>query len=218
MNKIKSFLIKLKDRLYAAVKRYPIAVFLLLFAAAMLMAVIDINSNNKAMDDEPFIRLAMTALYGAVLSLVIKSAAERFDLNRLTEWLGYLLVPASMALVFFLLIPDFDNMQAMIQYALLCILTAALFFFIPFIKSDKSASYFAQKVFLRLAVTMIYYGIILGGVEAIIFAVENLLSVNMPDEIYMQTAVCLARAFYPLVLFRGHTGQARRAGQLPEAA
>ena len=206
MNKIKSFLLKLKDRLYSAIKRYPIAVLLLLFAAAMIMVTIDINSNNKPIGDELFIRLAMTALYGAVLSLVIKSAAERFEFTKLAEWLTYLAVPASMALVFYLLIPDYDSMVVMIKYLLLCLLTAALFFFIPFIKSDKSASYFAQKVLLRLAVTMVYYGIITGGVEAIIFAVENLLSVAMPDEIYMQTAVCLAGLFIPAFFFAGIPG------------
>ena len=206
MNKIKSFLTKLKGRLYSAVKRYPIAVLLLLFAAAMIMVTIDIDANHKAMEIKPFIRLAMTALYGAVLSLVIKSAVERFDLGRLAEWLCYISVPVSMALVYVLLFPDFDNMQVMIKYTLLCLLTAALFFFIPFIKSDKSASYFAQKVFLRLAVTMVYFGIITGGVEAIIFAVENLLSVAMPDEIYMQTAVCLAGLFIPSFFFAGIPG------------
>lgn len=203
MNKIKPFLKKLKDKLYLAIKRYPIAVFLLLFAAIMIMVTIDISSNNKALDDEIFIRLAMISLYGAILSLVIKSASERFSLSKLTEWLLYILVPTAMALVYFFVIPDFDSMTVMLRYALLCVLTAALFFFVPFVKSDRSASYFAQKVFLRLAVTMIYYGIITGGVEAILFAVENLLSVNMPSEIYAQTAMCLAGLFIPAFFFAG---------------
>ena len=203
MNKIIPFLNRLKKKMYLAVKRYPIAVALLLFAAAMSMVAIDINENYRAMDDRPFIRLAMTAVYGAVLSLTIKSAAERFRFKKAAEWLSYLLVPALMVPVYFMLMPDFDNMEVMLKYMLLNVLTASLFFFVPFIKSDKSASYFAQKIFLRLAVTMIYYGVILGGVEAIIFAVENLLSVRMPNGIYIQTAACLAGLFIPAFFFAG---------------
>ncbi len=203
MDKIKSLFKKAKEKLFLALKRYPIALVLLLAAAVMVMITIDINSNNKNIDDEIFIRLAMSLLYGAILSLVIKSVAERFDFSKIIEWLTYILVPAAMALVYLLLIPNFDSMEIMLKYALLCVLSAALFFFVPFVRSEESAPFFAQKVFLRLAVTMIYYGIIVGGVEAIIFAIENLLSVNMPNEIYGQTAVALAGLFIPSFFFAG---------------
>jgi hypothetical protein len=201
--KLKSFFIKFKDKLYTAVKRYPLSVALIAAAAIMLMIVVHANEYDTGADIDTYAKLAMSFFYGALLSLTIKSAAERFSFKAAIEWTVQAAVPAAILIVYFLLLPSYDTPKAALRYALLCALTFSLFFFIPFIKSEKSASYFAQKVLLRLAVTGIYYGIITGGAEAILFAIENLLDVALPDDIYVQVPLLLAGLFIPAFFFAG---------------
>ncbi len=203
MNKLKAIIQTLKNVIIQTVKRYPLAVVLFFMSSVVFMIVIQINSGSSKLDDEVFMRIGLSLIYSAILSLVFKSLSERFKLKSAFIWAGHSLVFILGAVVFFLVIPDFDSAISVIRYFLLCSLTASLFFFFPFIKSEKSASYFAQKVFLRLAVTMIYYGIITGGVEAIIFAVENLLAVNVPSELYGHAAVIIAGLFIPSFFFAG---------------
>ena len=201
--KLKGFFVKFKDKLYTAVKRYPLSVALIAAAAIMLMIVVHAHEYDTAADTDTFTKLAMSFFYGAFLSLVIKSAAERFSLKTALEWTIQAAVPVAILIVYFLLLPAYQTPKTTIRYALLCALTFSLFFFIPFIKSDKSASYFAQKVLLRLAVTGIYYGVITGGAEAILFAIENLLDVKLPDDIYVQVPLLLAGLFIPAFFFAG---------------
>ncbi len=201
--KLKAFFVKFKDKLYTAVKRYPLSVALIAAASIMLMIVVHANEYDTAADTDTFTKLAMSFFYGAILSLIIKSAAERFSFKATLAWMTQAAVPAAILIVYFLLLPGYQTQKTALRYVLLCALTFSLFFFIPFIKSDKSASYFAQKVLLRLAVTGIYYGIITGGAEAILFAVENLLDVALPDDIYVQVPLLLAGLFIPAFFFAG---------------
>lgn len=203
MKKINVLAKKLKEKFYLAMKRYPIALICFMLTAIMFMIVVEIDFNDSTIDQDIFIRLGMTFLYAGILTLVLKSIIERFLPKRKISWVIYLLVPVSIAVMYFVLLSDFRNSITMIRYALLSLLTASLFFYVPFIKKDKDAAYFAQKVFLRLAITLIYYGIITGGVEAIIFALEKLLSINMPEQIYAQTAIFIAGIIMPAFFVAG---------------
>ncbi len=204
---------KLVKGLKAAVKRYPLAVALFFLSAVAFMVVVEINKGPSDIDDEIFVRIGLSLIYSAVLSLTLSSLFERFEPNKILKWTSHALTPAAGIAVYYLVIPYFDSAVPVIRFFLLCALTASLFFFFPFVKKGKSASYFAEKVFLRLAVTMIYYGIITGGVEAIIFAVENLLAVNVPNELYQHSAILIAGLFIPSFFFAGIPKQDEPEGQ-----
>ncbi|MCK5130364.1 MAG: DUF4153 domain-containing protein [Clostridiales bacterium] len=203
MNKFKTLIKKLKESLYRALKRYPIALVLFMLCAVMFMFVVEIDFRDSILDEGIFVRLALSCLLGGVLALVVQSIIERFEIKSKLIYIVWLIIPIVMVLNYFIIIVEYTHSISMLRYALLTISSAALFFYIPFINKDKSAPFFAQKVFLRLAITFIYYGIITGGVTAIIFALENLLAINMPEQIYAHTAIAIAGIILPAFFVAG---------------
>lgn len=203
MVKYKMLFSRLKDKLFQTIKRYPMSIICLVASSIMFIIAIEIDSSNSNIDQDIFIRLALSLLYGGIISLVIKSVIERFEFSRKISLLSFIIVPISIITLYLTLLNNFSDPMIMLRYSLLCLLTGSLFFYIPFIKKDKDAPYFAQKVVLRFAITILYFGIITGGVDAIIYALEHLLTINIPENIYIQVPIFIAGFIMPAFFYVG---------------
>jgi len=70
---------------------------------------------------------------------------------------------------------------------------------IPFLEKGKSGSHsFTNRMGWRFIITGIYTGVLIGGLAALLFAIQELLNVNLYDEIYLDNAIIVLSLFSPM--------------------
>lgn len=183
-------------------KKYYISILLFIFATIELMIVIK-NDYYGTYVDESNARLIMTLIYGAVVSLVIRSLISRVE-NKIKQpnWL-YLLVPILMSFVYFGILHDLNGAFQGVKYIIFNFLTAILFLVIPFLGKNEDSDYYSYKVILSLVITGVCYLLMMLGIFLIIGSISMLFEINVKSYIFAEIAIFILGFLMPTLFLSG---------------
>ena len=157
------------DGIIKATNRYPLTMLLLLAAAVTSAIIIQ-------QDVDHYVQYLVTFLIGALLSMVAQQIYERFftkESERLLLMVGALVLAGA---YFFAIYPDDTfNLETGIKTGVTVFALLMAFIWIPSIKSKITFNESFMATFKAVFITVLFTGIIAGGISLIIFAVDNLL-------------------------------------------
>ncbi|MDD2378059.1 MAG: DUF4153 domain-containing protein [Bacilli bacterium] len=195
-------MVDIKKNILMTFKKYYISILLFIFATIELMIVIK-NDYYGTYVDESNARLIMTLIYGAVVSLVIRSLISRVE-NKIKQpnWL-YLLVPILMSFVYFGILHDLNGSFQGVKYIIFNFLTAILFIVIPFLGKNEDSDYYSYKVILSLVITGVCYLLMILGIFLIIESISMLFEIKVKSYIFAEIAIFVLGFLMPTLFLSG---------------
>lgn len=161
----------------------------LLMAFLGALSVICANELGSEANEHHFfyIKFAMVSLMGISLMFGLKMLSQRIGRELLLEVLGVLFLVG-----YFFLLPasekDFSE-----RYAYLLIPTAILLHllvsFLPFFGKSRELNFwqYNKNLFINIFLTAVFTGVLTGGVELAIVAVDQLFDFNFDHKLYLHT-------------------------------
>lgn len=179
MNKIKSAFLKLGSQLILSVQRFPETIFV---AICTVIVAIMTNHNLKVQNDLE--SLLMVLFIGLPLFAAFKLIVERKLIS--IKWrIGVDLIFVALLTGFYFLIPDPIGQHFMLNYMISVVLFFLVFLIIPYFYRRKNFSTYCVKLASSFFVTYLYTLVLYLGTIAIIFTIDQLFSLDMKSEIYM---------------------------------
>lgn len=186
-NKINVLLEKIK----ALLLNYPI--ILLMSLATVIVIIYGIETDSKKEDAYLLLRLGITFALGISSQFALKMLAQRIKNGLIWQLAGILFL-----IGFFFVFPsDEKNFSEIYGFIIVptFILSHLLVAFIAFIKKENEEQNFWQynkNLFINLFLTAIFTGVLTGGVQLAILAVQELFNFDFEGKIYFETFVALS--------------------------
>lgn len=152
-----------------------------------ISAIICIEVDYK--EEFPWIKLIIVSALGISLLFALKIAAQRIKKGIWIELLGVLFLVG----YYFLLPKKEDDFTEFYAYLLVptFVLSHLLVSFVAFIRKENSEHHFWQynkSLFVNIFLTAVFTGVLTGGVQLAILAVDNLFTMDYNEELYGKTA------------------------------
>ncbi|HCA05983.1 DUF4153 domain-containing protein [Chryseobacterium sp.] len=172
--------------------RYPMVLVMALLSSIGAILVV----NNKY-DKEFFFthsKFIACCCLGISLMFALKILSQRIGKRLLLEGLGTVFL-----IGFFFILPerekDFNEVHGFI-IAITFLLSHLLVSFAAFLEKDKELNFwqYNKNLFVNIFLTAVFTGVLTGGVELAILAVDKLFDFNFNDNLYIDT-------FYTLAIF-----------------
>lgn len=170
---------------------YPIVLLMSLIMTASAIYLVDVNYEKN---EHEFLATKILLIAGLGISLM-------FAIKMLTQRIGNALLWNVLGLLFlvgfyFVLPTNKDDFTDMYVYLLapVYILAHLLVAFIAFVKKEDSERNFWQfnkNLFVNFFLTLIFTGVLIGGIELAILAVDKLFNVGVLDKTYFRTFLTL---------------------------
>nr|WP_315027865.1 DUF4153 domain-containing protein [uncultured Chryseobacterium sp.] len=170
--------------------RYPVVLVMALLASVGAICMIE-NSNQS----ELFIvysKFTICTCLGISLMFALKMLSQRIGRELLLQLLGVVFL-----IGFYFVLPDKKNNFTEV-YAYIIIITAILTHlmvsFIPFLKDDKELGFwqYNKNLFVNFFLTTVFTGVLTGGVELAILAIDKLFDFHFNNRLYTDTFFVLA--------------------------
>ncbi|MCB4235294.1 DUF4153 domain-containing protein [Kaistella anthropi] len=175
------------------IRQYPMVLLMSFLGAVSLMCFAHGNFNSNP-NFFVFIKFALVSCIGISLMFALKMLSQRIGKQILLEISGVLFL-----IFFYFLLPE-EEKYFTERYAFLIvptfILSHLLVSFIAFFGKEKELNFwqYNKNLFINLFLTAIFTGVLTGGVELAILAVDKLFDFNFNDRYYLET-------FYFLSIF-----------------
>ncbi|MGB6084946.1 DUF4153 domain-containing protein [Moheibacter sp.] len=183
-NKFHEILLNAKEAIF----RYPLV---LLMSAIMSLAAIMLIED--ILDDSFFlIKIIIVSSIGISLMFALKIFSQRWKMNFFIEILGILYLIG----FYFILPKDDDDFTEFYAYLLIpvYILSHLLVSFVAFMRRKYLEINFWQynkNLFVNFFLTLVFTGVLTGGVLLAVLAVDKLFNVGIRDNLYAEIAVSL---------------------------
>jgi hypothetical protein len=176
------------SRANEAVFRYPLVLTMALLASVSVICIIENNI------DQPiaYIKFTICACMGISLMFALKMLSQRIGKELLLQLLG-----VAFLIGFYFILPDKKRDFTKV-YAYIITITALLIHllvsFIPFLEKNKELGFwqYNKNLFVNSFLTVVFTGILTGGVELAILAVDKLFDFNFDGNLYTDTFFVLA--------------------------
>ncbi len=168
--------------------RYPMILAMALLASIGAIYLVETELNEIA----SYIKFTICACLGISLMFALKMLSQRIGKEIILNVLGILFL-----IGFYFILPDkknrFTEVYAYI-IAVTALLSHLLVSFVPFLEKDKELRFwqYNKNLFINTFLTAVFTGILTGGVELAILAVDKLFDFNFHDRIYRDTFFVLA--------------------------
>ena len=175
------------------IREYPMVLLMSFLGAVSLMCFAHGNFNSNP-NFFVFIKFALVSCLGISLMFALKMLSQRIGKQILLEISGIFFL-----VFFYFLLPE-EEKYFTERYAFLIvptfILSHLLVSFIAFFGKEKELNFwqYNKNLFINLFLTAIFTGVLTGGVELAILAVDKLFDFNFNDRYYLET-------FYFLSIF-----------------
>ncbi len=203
-NNFSKMIEKLRIKLFNGLKRYPVSI--VMAAAASVIGVILIHSENISKDNERLlISMILALIIGFLFALTIKTIIESNTLGLKIRWFLWIVVGTFSMFYAIYLYNFMENMEMfeMVRFSALILAGFVLFTTAVFRKKTANQEVYSTLSGWRLAITTIYTLVIWGGISLILFAIEELLGVDIDEKAYMDTIVIAMGFFAPVFFFGG---------------
>lgn len=174
-------------RIKSAAIKYPVTILMSLTMTVAAIFLIESDYENEVQNFIALKILLVSAL-GISLSFGLSMLSQR--INKF-GFLAYLCIPFVIGF-YFLLPADEDDftVKYFFLFAPSYVLSHLLVAFVPFLKSENSETDFWEynkKLFVNFFLTVVFTGVLCGGVELAITAVDNLFNMDFDGNIYPDT-------------------------------
>ncbi|NLJ77991.1 MAG: DUF4153 domain-containing protein, partial [Tissierellia bacterium] len=191
---------RIKD-LYKGIKdslnRFPMTIIASSILVIMLIVLYEGDAQFSSNTKTVLQRISMITALGIPLSLCIKLIYEKRDgFNRVQRYLGWALGIAFLILYYFLLLKSFTTVSVG-RYIGLSISLYLAFSYIPWIGRKKDFEPYIIRVLSSLFLTIIYSAVLYMGISAILFAIDQLLDIDVPRKFYYYSFLMVAGIFAP---------------------
>lgn len=182
INRFKSIFLGIR----LSLKRFPITIGI---STLLTISLIYLNENRASMSAltmDRLIRLNMILGMAILLSLCIDLLKENFfKENKLKTLLSYLSGIAILIFYYMFLLKEFEFVE-MTRYAATMIFLSLVFFYIPVVgNKDRNYEYRVLDIFENFFETVIYSMVLLFGIFAIFFTIDNLFDVDINYKYYL---------------------------------
>ncbi|MET3036719.1 DUF4153 domain-containing protein [Chryseobacterium sp. NRRL B-14859] len=170
--------------------RYPLILVMALLASAGMVCMIE--NNNEPGLFIVYSKFTISACLGISLMFALKMLSQRIGRELALQLSG-----TAFLVGFYCFLPDTRNdFTEVYRYiiAITALLTHLLVSFIPFIRKDKELSFwqYNKNLFVNIFLTAIFTGVLTGGVELAILAIDKLFDFHFNDKVYTYTFFSLA--------------------------
>ncbi len=180
-----------------SIRRFPVTIAVSTTLVIMLIILSEKGSSLTSEAKNIFERINMIIALGIPMSLCIKLLYEQSDnLKGIQKVMGYVFGTIVLILYYKFLLKDLNN-NSTIRYTAVSIFLYLAFGYIPWIKRKEDYEYYIIKVFSSFFLTVIYSFVLLMGVFAILFTIDQLFSANIPGKSYYYTFLIVAGIFAP---------------------
>lgn len=174
--------------------RYPLVLLTSFIMSAFAVYLAGLSYNNERSDFFE-LKIIMVSALGISLLFAVKMLSQRIGKELLWSGLGL----GFLIGYYFLLPKNQDDFTEMYAYLLVptYVLSHLLVAFIAFIKKENSEMSFWQfnkNLFVNFILTIIFSGVLIGGVELAILAVDELFNADIDYKTYL-------KVFYFLLIF-----------------
>lgn len=192
MNKLKAFFRFIGDQLKRSIERFPLT--LSVTAAFVVIAIMLAHANYEASYRELLERMLFAIATGIPITAMVKLGVERFEWAGAKRWGAYAVSLVLPVLYYFTIPMDYGRYFVMRFMALWAILFFA-FLITPYFLRREGLSRYVLHLLGKFFLTVLYAGVIFGGISMMVFTIEELFSVNWWDEIYFDVFIIIAGAF-----------------------
>lgn len=183
--------------------RYPIVLVMALLAAIGAICMFENNRERELFF--VFSKFTICACLGISLMFALKMLSQRIGKELLLQLFGIIFLVG-----FYFVLPgkekDFTEVYGYI-IAITVLLTHLFVSFIPFLGQNVELKFwqYNKNLFVNIFLTAVFTGVLTGGVELAILAVDKLFDFNFDDRLYTDTLYVLAifGSCFIFLLFNG---------------
>lgn len=168
--------------------RYPMILVMALLAAIGAIYIVETERSEIT----SYIKFTICSCLGISLMFALKMLSQRIGKELLLQVCGIVFL-----IGFYYILPDkknsFTEVYAYI-IAVTALLSHLLVSFVPFLEKDRELRFwqYNKNLFINIFLTAVFTGVLTGGVELAILAVDKLFDFNFHDRIYRDTFFVLA--------------------------
>ncbi|MDR6457667.1 hypothetical protein J2786_000760 [Chryseobacterium vietnamense] len=168
--------------------RYPMVLAMALLAAIGAICIVETERSEIT----SYIKFTICSCLGISLMFALKMLSQRIGKELLLHVSGIIFL-----IGFYCVLPDkknsFTEVYAYI-IAVTALLSHLLVSFVPFLEKDRELRFwqYNKNLFINIFLTAVFTGVLTGGVELAILAVDKLFDFNFHDRIYRDTFFVLA--------------------------
>ncbi len=168
--------------------RYPMILVMALLASVGAIFIVETERNEIT----SYIKFTICSCLGISLMFALKMLSQRIGKELLLHVSGIIFL-----IGFYYILPDkknsFTEVYAYI-IAVTALLSHLLVSFVPFLEKDRELRFwqYNKNLFINIFLTAVFTGVLTGGVELAILAVDKLFDFNFHDRIYRDTFFVLA--------------------------
>lgn len=183
--------------IYLSLKRFPLTMIFSAAVVIMLITISEMKSFGSIKNFDILNRITMVLALGIPLTLCLKLIIEKKgNLNLIFKFLIYLSGGVFLVLYYFIFLKN-TNMISTSRYIATSFAMYTIFLYIPYFYKRENIELYVLKVITRFLITFVYSLVLYGGLAAILFAIEKLLSVPLINNIYYYTWLIVAGIFVP---------------------
>lgn len=185
---MKSKLLETLNRAGEAVSRYPIVLVMALLASVGAICIVESDSEQAF----TYTKFTICASMGISLMFALKMLSQRIRKELLLQLSGIIFL-----IGFYWILPGqksgFTEIHAY-TIAVTVLLTHLLVSFVPFLEKNKESGFwqYNKNLFVNFFLTAVFTGILTGGVELAILAIDQLFDFKFNSRIYTDTFFVLA--------------------------
>lgn len=182
LNRFKSIFLGIKISL----RRFPITIGISTLLTISLIYFNENHHNMSTTSQDNLIRFNMVLGMAILLSLCLDLLKENlFKEKKVQTILSYLLGVAVLVLYYIFLLKDFDFVS-MTRYVGIMVFLIIAYFYLPVIgNKDKNYEYRVIDIFGNFFETLIYSVVLLFGIFAIFFTIDNLFDIDIKGKYYL---------------------------------
>ncbi|MDR4954397.1 DUF4153 domain-containing protein [Chryseobacterium sp. ES2] len=168
--------------------RYPMILAMALLAAIGTICIVETERSEIT----SYIKFTICSCLGISLMFALKMLSQRIGKELLLHVSGIIFL-----IGFYYILPDkknsFTEVYAYI-IAVTALLSHLLVSFVPFLKKDRELRFwqYNKNLFINIFLTAVFTGVLTGGMELAILAVDKLFDFNFHDRIYRDTFFVLS--------------------------
>jgi hypothetical protein len=187
------------DNLKVVVHRFPIVLSVCVIAGVFALMMV----HETFADRDIPAKILLSLLMFALTSLCAKIAHESYEKITKAIYIGLLAGGVCLAACFGLFLLNLDYGYSWVRYFAVMIALNALVVAVPYLGKRDGSDGFANRLLWRGAITLLFSGVLIGGLCALFYAMQELLNVDLIDEIYGDTAIAVAALFTPALFLTG---------------
>lgn len=183
--------------LYRSLKRFPVTILFSTAVAIMLIVISELQPTRDTNLRDTLSRITMVFALGIPLSLCIKLFFERKDSEKIYKLVIYYTIGAVILLLYYFFLLEKFDMISTTRYIAVYLTLILGFLFIPYFPKKEQIEMYNIKIFTGFFITVIYSIVLYGGLSAILFAIDQLLAIQVLGKVYYYTFLFVALIFGP---------------------